>query len=257
MGFEIGILYLILRPRPRNVLFVSFPLCFFLIAGALEIRAARYILPVIPFLCLGAAEFLVTVVSRCSPLQTAGIRRTNAVLAVLSLALVFPSLSGLLRFHYLKGVPETRTLAYRWMSENLSKDDKMLHSFWFYLRSQPKFHYSERLDPTVFRTSLRNVSSLKTLEEYRRLGFKYLALDEWHLGTVLEGPGHKLRPERKEAQDRYEAFLEELSRSVELLAVFSPYRSSDVSFDPENVDFASRSLWKRTRLGPLIRIYRL
>lgn len=253
----IGILYLAVRVNPRNLLFVAFPLCFFLIAGFLEIRAARYIIPMIPFLCLGAAALVVGAVWRWASLRPAGIRQTSLVLALLSLILVFSSLTSLVRFHSLKMVPETRILAYRWMSENLPKDEKMLHSFWFYLRSTPKFPYSERLDPTVFRTTLRNVSSLKTLEEYRRLGFKYLVLDEWHLGTVLEGPRHKLRPERKEARDRYEKFLEELSHSAELLAVFSPYRSEGIPFDSENVDFASRSLWKRTRLGPLIRIYRL
>lgn len=252
-----GLLYLAARISPRNLLMVVFPLCFFLLAGSLEIRAARYIIPMIPFLCLSAGALLFSIVSRCVSFGPSGTRRANLILALLSLIVVFPSLTNLLRYQYLKMVPETRTMAHRWMLENLSKEDKMLHSFWFYLRSAPKLPHSERLDPTVFRTTLRNRSSLKSLEEYRELGFKYLILDEWHIGTVLNGPKYKWRPERQEAADRYEVFLTELNRSARIRAVFSPYREEEIPFDPENVDFASRSLWKRTRLGPLIRIYEL
>ncbi|MEK7253483.1 MAG: glycosyltransferase family 39 protein, partial [Bacteroidota bacterium] len=54
----LGTILLLSRPRPRNLYFLSFPLVYFLIAGFSNIRTARYILPILPFVCLVAATFL-------------------------------------------------------------------------------------------------------------------------------------------------------------------------------------------------------
>jgi len=110
------------------------------------------------------------------------------------------------------------------------------------------------LDPTIFDTRLANASSLKSLDEYRKEGYQYLILDEWHMEIVMQESPKHLKYQKN--LDLYQKFLSELE-SVSLLAEFSPYQKNDAGFDIENVQFAARNLSNLKSLGPKIYIYKL
>ena len=243
-----GILWLALRRRLSVVLFVVFPLVYFFILGLSDIRTPRYIMPLIPFLCLGAAFFLDQTGARIARLKT---KWGGLCLLSLVLVVVSPSAVNLLRYNYLKLQQDTRKLARDWVLENIKPEEKFIQTLYAFIG----FSLAEILDHSVWNTRLQHASSLKTLDEYRQEGVRYLVLDDWHTGTVLTGV--ERNPKYQETGVRYRRFLKQLDSTAKLVAEFSPYSKPGDHFDPENLEFISRSLWKMKRLGPRIQIYKL
>jgi hypothetical protein len=237
----------------KNIFFVSFPFVYFLIAGFSQIRAARYILPVIPFLSLAGAFFLVWFFS-------AFVKKEKKMLAVAScitaLFVASPNVWSTIRYAYFRLFPDTRNLAAEWISKQIPPRSRILQSAYAFVpQSSSGVLQVEPLDFTVFNTRTTNLSSLKTLEKYRREGFQYLILDEWHKGIILS-EGSRF-PKYSETVERYQQFLKHLDQSAELSAVFSPYREENIPFDMENVEVPSRLLSKMKSTGPTIWIYKL
>ncbi len=82
------VVLLITRPRVSLVL-LAFPISYYMVAGRGYAVFARYILPVVPFLCLTAAWFVVWAARRVA--HTWPVRRRGALIAVATLALIVPS----------------------------------------------------------------------------------------------------------------------------------------------------------------------
>ncbi len=238
--------------RGERFFFLSFPLVYFLIAGASQIRTARYLLPLVPFLCIAAALFLNRTAAKVFAPEGKGFRWLLASLASL---VILPSFLSILRYGYLRSFPDTRTLAFAWVRENLPANAQILHTSYLEFQKAPAGAKTELLDPSLFNTRVENTSALKTVGEYRRAGFEVLVLDGWHTG-ILFGEGRR-KPKYQEAIHRYQKFLEELDRDAKLLVSFSPFRKEEVEFDMENVETPSRSLWKLKSPGPPLRIYQL
>lgn len=247
-----GAILLLVRPMPRNLYFLSFPLTYFAIAGLSSIRTARYMLPILPFVCLAAAAFLVWFVTRIFGTES---KWKAAVLVVVGIAAVSPSLVSGLRFDYLSARPDTRVQADAWACENIPASGKALVSSNVFLRGAGRKSQITFLDKTLFDTRVHNLSSLKDLETYRKEGFQYLFLDEWHVRVVLAGrPGE--HPQFRETMKRYGRLLKELEESSQVVAVFSPYAEGG-SLDLNNLDIPSRSLWSLKSFGPAIKVYKL
>lgn len=248
----LGMLLLIFRMNKERLFFLSFPLVYFLIAGASQIRTARYLLPLIPFFCIAAALFLNRAVAKVVRPEGKGFRWALALLAFL---VILPSFLSILRFCYLRSFPDTRTLAFAWIRERLPRDAQLLHTSYLEFQNPPAGGRTERLDATLFNTRVDNISSLRTLEEVRKEGFEYVVLDGWHTGILLaEG---REDPRYQETIERYQKFLADLNQTAKLLVSFSPARDQEIEFDMENVETPSRSLWKLKSPGPPLRIYRL
>lgn len=247
-----GIVAMLCRPNAKNILFISFPVLYFLVTGSSLVRAARYIMPVIPFLCVGAA-FIVLFLARRIFRQESALRMSMAIFAAILMA--FPALK-LSRYIYLKQFPDTRVTAYDWLHGNLHSGEKVLQTYSgvSFIPPDSTFALAD-LDHDIFDTRKENISSLKSLQEYKKAGYEYLLLDEWHLGVIMNAPGDKEKYRRNKA--RYQAFLIELDKSAKLVWEASPYRETSAGFDPENVQFASRRIENFKRLGPAIRIYKL
>lgn len=247
-----GMFFFFARRNWQDLLWTLLPISYFIFMGRMDIRTPRYILPVVPFLCLGAAALLCLVVSKSFSTRA---KLGRSILLGLGMLLALPNIGRVLRYNYLKTFPDTRVQAHQWIQENLDSGNPILESLYGFTPKRAQFPAAKRLDATLFDTRVHHVSTLKSVEEYRKMGFKYLLMDEWHIGMALIS--EQLNPNRKSSAERYPAFLKELDQSVKLLKVFSPYKKEGVPFDTENVEFASRYLWQMKSLGPTIRIYEL
>ena len=250
----IGALFLARRTNACNLFFLSFPGLYFLIAGAAKLRQVKYLMPILPFICISAAFFLVEWVERGTAKR--GSQRVLAALFWAGFLAVLPTAISTLRYNYLKMFPDTRKLASAWVDTYVSPESSVLiTSLTFYRPPAATGPQTVDLDPTLMDQRANNRSSLKSLDEYREEGFDYVVLDEWHLQLLLVEEVNN--PKYQEAIKRYQKFLDDLKKSATLVAEFSPYRGEKAEYDRENVFLASRSLWKLKSLGPLVQIYKL
>jgi hypothetical protein len=101
------------EPR-RGVLVALFPIAYYLLIGSGRTVFARYILPVVPFLCLSAGY----AVSCAAAWMTRSIGRPSwrvATTWVMALAIVWPSLQSVVAFDRLLAQEDTRLAARRWI----------------------------------------------------------------------------------------------------------------------------------------------
>jgi hypothetical protein len=245
-----GICLLVWKFRSKGCFFVSFPFAYFFIIGLSEIRAARYALPLQPFLCLAAACLVESVTSSVKLFASFKTR----MIVVISCLLLVPSVLNVFEYSALRAVPDTRTLVARWMRVNIPFKSRVLISGYMFLPDYNSMFDVRALDSTLFDTHLaHHRSSLKSLAGYKKEGVDYLVLDEWHVGIVMEGA------DKRKYRDqflKYEALIRDLSRA-ELVATFSPYREGTAKFDMENIDFPSRAIGNFKSMGPAVRIYKL
>ncbi|HXV28635.1 MAG TPA: glycosyltransferase family 39 protein [bacterium] len=236
----------------NNIFLMSFPVIYFAIAGFSKIRTARYLLPLIPFLSLSAAYFTVWLMSKFLKGQH---KSKLWALGMASFLIALPSLISTSQYAYIRNSPDTRNLAAEWIRTQIPSGSKVLQSAYAFLPSWPSGPEFEALDPTLLNTRVENLSSLKSLDDYRKEGFRYLILDEWHQGIVFE-EGARF-PRYSDAVARYHELKGELERSAQLIKTFSPYGRKHVPFDMENVEIPSRSLSQMRRPGPTAWIYKL
>ena len=246
-----GLFVLLNRMDRSRIFFLSFPLAYFLAAGLTKIRQAKYMMPLVPFLCVTAAFFMVFMIENYFREKS---KLQNLALLTTAVLIGFPSLASTLRYDRLKDFTDTRQLAIEWVDAHVPSESKVLvgnNTVWHRMGGPQ----TADLDPGLTDQKLGNRSTLKSLETYRKEGFRYVVLDEWHLGLLFTEEARN--PKYQEAIQRYREFLADLKKSAQLVAVFSPYREKNVPFDRENAFLASRSLWKFRRFGPVIEIYKI
>jgi hypothetical protein len=106
------------RPQSQALLVCLFPIAYYAAIGRGYTVFARYVLPVVPFLCLAAAWLLVIVMRRISkPALSLGATMAGALL------LAAPSIQRDVQFNRLMTTPDTRVLALDWLNGARGKDD--------------------------------------------------------------------------------------------------------------------------------------
>jgi 4-amino-4-deoxy-L-arabinose transferase-like glycosyltransferase len=111
-----GLVWMALR-RPQLALILgSFPLAYYVAAGAGYNVFVRYMVPVVPFLCLFAGYLVAEIASSAAP----RLRVPRPVLAgALACAIVAPSAWSAIEFSRLMAQDDSRVLAARWVDESV------------------------------------------------------------------------------------------------------------------------------------------
>ncbi|MBI4549654.1 MAG: glycosyltransferase family 39 protein [Candidatus Omnitrophica bacterium] len=243
-----GLVLLLLKRDLKGWFLAAFPLTYFVVIGMAEIRGVRYAIPLLPFMCLFAACFTDWATRRLLAVDKAGYAAAAA-----GFLFLIPSLVSSLQYAALKSVPDTREAAAGWIEANVPARSGILVSSYMFLPDYNGKFRVQFLDPTLFDTRLLHRSSLKTLADFKKEGFDYLVLDEWHEGIVLEGSDQR----KYQDQFRKYAALRRDLETAELMETFSPYRGKNGKFDMENIDFPSRAIGSMKSMGPKVRIYKL
>ncbi len=239
-----GVLMVGFKRSIRSLFLLSFPLIYFVLIGWAHKQRPNYALPLVPFFCIAGAYFITVLL----PELLRKHKKIQLALSLAAIVIIAPSAVSIFQFLSLSAVPDTRIVAWNWIQENISSDEKTLLSDYLFYHG-PQFGALDHFG------RLSDASDLKPLEEYRSEGVKYIILTEWHLGIILvEGVKHA---RHAKLVSRYRQFMKELEKSATVEAYFSPYRSDDVSFDRDNIMLASRSLQKMKSFGPALWIYKL
>ena len=114
----LGLGVMAIRQPAAALLLVSFPAAYYAVAGASANVFVRYMIPVLPFLCICAASFVDAAAELVARRTTL---RQGLVAAVLAAAIVAPSAWSVVRFDTLLAREDSRNLAAQWVLENVPR----------------------------------------------------------------------------------------------------------------------------------------
>ena len=223
MGQPLGIfslaavVYAVFRHRKKDILLISFPLAYYLIMGSFLRHFDRYILPVVPFLVIAAAVFLVEIASKLSRSK----RRQNFVVVGIALAIIlFPGMR-VVRYVHLMTQQGTGLQAKEWIENNIPRGKKIFYETY----SAPLSGYITRGGDAGSKVGHHS------LAQYKEARFDYIIMNNFSYDRYLT-----TRLERFQSVKRN---YEEIEAKCELVKQFDP-----PPFSPANPN-------------PVIKIYRI
>ena len=186
--------------RVRWTLAVVFPLVYFWSLSRQTYIFARYLLPLVPFLCVLAA---VAVVAGVSLLRRFAIPRAvrTALIVGLTVAALLPPLMRSIGFVQMISRHATVELAYNWVQQNIPKGAKIVVET-----------RGIRLPPDYNWTNLAQLRQ-RDFGEYRNSGVDYLIASSDAFGQYLESP--------QNAPREYEQYMRIFGQAQEVVR-FSP-----------------------------------
>ena len=110
----VGLLLMVWREGRRGVFVALFPVAYYVLMGTGRTVFARYALPVVPFLCL-TAGYLIAKVAAATTTYLHRPRWRIPATAVVTAAVVWPSLLSVIAFDRLIARDDSRVLARRWI----------------------------------------------------------------------------------------------------------------------------------------------
>ncbi|MDJ0660173.1 MAG: glycosyltransferase family 39 protein [Crocosphaera sp.] len=235
----LGFFFLLILRQEKLLLLISFPSLFLLFISLLNLRWERWIIPMIPFLCILIA-YTIYQVSKSMELNfnyPLGLILIFAMLASISTPLLHQDI----RQGYRMSGVDTRTFTREWMLNNLPQNSSILvedytpqlpkTSFQFFRvdRNQTgliKKVNTERLSHATFYPSGK-IGNLKNVEEIQKNKIEYIVLGNYYDRYLLK------REKYPKMVNRYEKIIE----SGELI-----YKTQKDN---------------KVRTGPIIRIYKV
>ncbi len=209
--------YALFRNRKKDFLLVVFPLVYYLIMGMFVRHFDRYILPVVPFLVIAAAMFLVEMTSKIFSSKVIG----RVVTIVLALAIIsFPAIR-VIRYVSLMTQKGTGLQAKEWIEENIPLDKRIVYETY----SPPLSGYVEYIGNVGFSAGYHSLTL------YKEAKFDYIVINNFSYDRYLN-----TRLRRFEYIKRN---YEEIEAKCELVKQFDP-----PLFSPANPN-------------PVIKIYRI
>jgi 4-amino-4-deoxy-L-arabinose transferase-like glycosyltransferase len=178
-GFILGVVRAIKGPgRVRWTLLVVFPFVYFYMVSGRALIYGRYLLPMLPFVCLLAA---LAVVSGVSLLRRFDIPRTprRLLIAALTIAALLQPLVNSIAFDRDISGTSTQQVAYRWILQNIPPGSRIA---------------IEKYDIRLPIPALKSEHVLRLTdqphEEYVRQGYQYIVASSQVFGPVFENPQH-------------------------------------------------------------------
>jgi hypothetical protein len=161
--------------RVRWMLAVLFPLVYFWFVSHQTYVFARYLLPMVPFLCVLAATAVVAGVSLLRRFAIPRAVRTGLI-AGLTVAALLPPLFRSIGFIQMISRRATVELAYNWVQQNLPKGAKIVVETRD-IRLPPEYDWT-------------NLAQLRQREfgDYRAAGVEYLIASSDAFGKYMESP---------------------------------------------------------------------
>jgi len=269
-----GLFILTIRLKDRGLIFSSFPLVFYLHLVFLSQQFPRYIIPLTPFLAIGAGYILYELIYpkiRKKPLKL--------IFVAFSLLLLLPMICKDIKMSALLMTKDTRIEAKEWIQLNLDKNAKIAVDSSFFR-------------PAITQNARQITDKIKSLNkdsiEYKKLMI-LLSAQPSELGNYIyflsnNNPENgflsskpKLAFNLKELKEKgieYVAinfidqnkensdFYFQLKKEAELVASFSPYIDNSIRMSHDQIantcaPVSSQEIYSRKKPGPAIQIYRL
>lgn len=176
-GLAMGVVRAAKGPgRVRWALAVSFPAVYFYLIATKGLVFGRYLLPILPFLCLLAAAAVVSGVSLLRRFEIPRASRT-ALIAGLTAAALLPPLVVAIQFDRRMSQRSTQKVAFDWITVNIPRGSRIAIE-----------KYDLRLPPHRYRVEHVNDLIGHQPAAYREAGFDYLIASSQVYGSVFEHP---------------------------------------------------------------------
>jgi hypothetical protein len=120
-----GAVWMAAKDWRRAALVLSFPVAYYLVAGASRNQFFRYVIPTVPFLCLTAAFAVREVTARASAIRPA-VRQP--LLAGLALAVVAIPAARIVAFDRVMARADNRVVVSRWFAEHVPAGNSILQT---------------------------------------------------------------------------------------------------------------------------------
>jgi len=112
-----GMVLYFIRDWKRALVFISFPLTYYLFVGKGYVIFLRYIVPVLPFMCMAAAYFVYEVYHFLKKRTT--YRNVVSLIGVLIVVILFQGMYNLLNFSILIVEKDNRQIGKEWVETNI------------------------------------------------------------------------------------------------------------------------------------------
>jgi len=199
-GLVLGIVRAVKGPgRVRWTLLVVFPVVYFYTISGRGLIFGRYLLPMLPFVCILAA---IAVVSGVSLLRRFDIPRTprRLLIAALTIAALLPPAWSSVSFDRTISQRSTSEMAYNWILTNIPAKSRIVIE-----------KYDLRLSDSLYRLAYVNELTTRQYDDYARDGFEYIIASSQAFGPVLDAP--------QNAPDRYARYRAIFDQSQEVFTV--------------------------------------
>lgn len=130
--------FVVMRINIRKAaILCSFPVIHYILFGAFRTVFLRYMIPVIPFLCITAAVFVVYIADKISIRKIARFRGITTFL--LAGSILVPSAHNIVQLNNLLSKKDNRVVAKEWVNENIPDGSSIYQPFspWGKLQFQP------------------------------------------------------------------------------------------------------------------------
>ena len=121
-----GLILSIWKHSKKDILILSFPATYYFIMGAFKHSPAWYLLPIIPFILLLAAQFLMRLADIISRVEAFKKIKYGVILLLLCLIFALPSLGSIIHYNKWINQKDTRILARDWIKSNISPGSRIL-----------------------------------------------------------------------------------------------------------------------------------
>ena len=273
----IGLFYSICRLSRELIVFISFPLVFYLINAKFSQPHARYVLPLIPFLLILAAWFLESTILR----KGVSALRAKILITAVSIIVVLPSGIKSVYSDYLFSRKDTRTLAKEWIEDKIPYGSKIAidHSF-FSPRLNPggeqledKLNYvlqnksgnakEKRIRLLLNISEERPYYNLYFLSEDKGKGTVFLFAQpviQFDINELLDSGVEYVIVSSESSPGLNAQFYSGLRKKGKVISRFTPYKDKERSFPIEKVTrtggpLKSKEVYARERNGEIITIY--
>jgi len=202
-----AIVYALVRHRKKDILLVSFPIAYYLIMGSFLRHFDRYILPVVPFLVIAAAVFLVRIASMISRSKV----KQSLAIVVLTLAIILFPAVRVIRYVHLMTQAGTGLQAREWIMRNIPRGEKIAY---------------ETYSPPLPGYVIRNMGKVgfSSLEQYKEAEFDYIIINNFSADRYLNT--------RLERFENIKRNYEEIEAKCELVKQFNPPPFSPANPNP-------------------------
>jgi hypothetical protein len=144
-----GVVLYVRKDMYRALILYAFPVAFFIVAGKGYTVHLRYMVPILPFLCIASAMFVVQV---NTILFRASLRKY--MLPVWAFLLAIPSSHNGIRFDYLMAKVDNRVIAADWIQNNIPSGSSIYRSGSLY--GQVRLRLSEKSLEEQYREVIAN-----------------------------------------------------------------------------------------------------
>jgi 4-amino-4-deoxy-L-arabinose transferase-like glycosyltransferase len=269
---SLGIILSLYKEKKKSLILFSFPLIFFIGLGIFSQYHERYVLPVVPFLCIYAAYFLCKISLKNACFNT-------FLKGILILLVILPNLVKSLWLDYISLRKDTRLLTKEWIEKNIPQNSKIAldHSFFCPRLWPTKEQLKDKLKIAKTKGQKIKLKILINSKKYPCKNYQLfylwdikreppqflfsLPLIEYNLERLKE-EGILYVVTHKDICKKEKDFFIRLKKEAKLLKKITPYFDEKKKCSQEKIiqtglPFFSKELFSRKRPGYPIFIYKL